>query len=182
MKVTLASAWLIAVTIAVASGQQGPPQLSPETEALAKRFPYPVIRDQRGVIPPGPRPLPSPPLGSGPWIYSTMEQRDIKVSIVTRGLSHPWSLAFLPDGSVLITERIGRLRIMRNGVLDPNPVAGVPKVLSRGTMAGLMDIALHPDFARNKWIYISYHKPVVEGVASNAILRGTWDGKALIDV
>jgi len=70
-----------------------------------------------------------------------MEQRDIKVSIVSRGLSHPWSLAFLPDGTMLITERTGRLRVVRNGVLDPNPVAGVPQVLSRGTMAGLMDIA-----------------------------------------
>jgi glucose/arabinose dehydrogenase len=83
---------------------------------------------------------------------------------------------------MLIAEKIGRLRIVRNGILDPNPVAGVPKVLSRGTMAGLMDIALHPDFAQNKWIYISYHKPIVDGVASNSILRGTWDGKALTDV
>jgi glucose/arabinose dehydrogenase len=71
---------------------------------------------------------------------------------------------------------------MRNGVLDPNPVAGVPAVLSRGTMAGLMDIALHPNFAQNNWIYISYHKPIVDGVASNSILRGTWNGKALTDV
>ena len=126
--------------------------------------------------------LPAPPLADGPWVWPTMEQRDIKVSIVTRGLSHPWSLAFLPDGSMLITEKIGRLRIVRNGVLDPNPVAGVPAVLSRGTMAGLMDIALHPDFAQNKWVYISYHKPIVDGVASNSILRGTWDGKALTDV
>jgi glucose/arabinose dehydrogenase len=55
-------------------------------------------------------------------------------------------------------------------------------VLSRATMAGLMDIALHPNFSQNKWIYISYHKPIAQGVASNAILRGTWDGKALTDV
>jgi len=117
-----------------------------------------------------------------PWVWPTIEQRDIKVSIVTRGLSHPWSLAFLPDGSMLITEKIGRLRIVRNGVLDPNPVAGTPKVLSRATMAGLMDIALHPNFVQNKWVYISYHKPIVDGVASNAIVRGTWDGQALTEV
>jgi aldose sugar dehydrogenase len=182
MKVTLISA-LIGVAVAgIVAAQQGPPQLSPATEELAKRFPYPVIRDLRGVIPRGPRPLPSPPLGSGPWVYSTFEQRDIKVSVVTTGLSHPWSLAFLPDGSILITERAGRLRILRNGVLDPTPVAGTPQVLSRGTMAGLMDIALHPDFAQNKWIYISYHKPLAPGVAANAVLRGTWDGNALTDV
>ena len=67
-------------------------------------------------------------------------------------------------------------------MLDPAPVAGTPQVLSRGTMAGLMDIALHPDFAQNKWIYISYHKPLAPGVAASSVLRGTWDGKALTDV
>ncbi|PYR18200.1 MAG: hypothetical protein DMF94_20955 [Acidobacteria bacterium] len=182
MRLTLISA-LIAVAVAgIVAAQQGPPQLSPETAELAKRFPYPVIRDLRGVIPPGPRPLPSPPLARGPWVYATFEQRDIKVSVVTNGLSHPWSLAFLPDGSILITERVGRLRIVRNGVLDPAPVAGTPQVLSRATMAGLMDIALHPDFAQNKWIYISYHKPLAPGIAANSVLRATWDGKALTDV
>ncbi|PYR40654.1 MAG: hypothetical protein DMF95_33000 [Acidobacteria bacterium] len=85
MRVMLVSALTIGVAVAVArASQQGPPQLSPATEELAKRFPYPVIRDQRGVIPPGPRPLPSPPLGDGPWISSTLEQRDIKVSVVTK--------------------------------------------------------------------------------------------------
>ena len=83
MRVMLVSALTIGVAVARAS-QQGSPQLSPATEELAKRFPYPVIRDQRGVIPPGPRPLPSPPLGDGPWISSTLEQRDIKVSVVTK--------------------------------------------------------------------------------------------------
>src|SRR5712692_2938180 len=71
-----------------------------------------------------------PPLGDGPWMYDTYERgTKIRVSVVTKGLSHPWSLAFLPDGSMLITEKVGRLRILRNGVLDPNPIAGVPKVL-----------------------------------------------------
>src|SRR5438876_7060229 len=117
MRVMLISS-LIGVTVAVGAAQPPAPQLSPETQELAKRFPYPVIRDQRGVVPPGPRPLPSPPLGDGPWLSSTLEQRDIKVSVVTRGLSHPWSLAFLPDGGILITEKAGRLRILRSGVLD----------------------------------------------------------------
>jgi glucose/arabinose dehydrogenase len=92
---------------------------------------------------------------------------------------------------MLITERVGRLRLVRNGALQPEPVKGTPKVVSISTMAGLMDIALHPRFAENKWIYISYHKPVGMGksadgkdfpLASNSILRGTWDGNQLTDV
>src|SRR5262245_40396614 len=139
MRTSLAPLLVVGAAIAaIGAAQPGPPRLSPEAEELQKRFPYPVVRDQRGVVPPGPRPLPSPPLGDGPWIYTTLEQRDIKVVVVANGLSHPWSLAFLPDGGMLITERIGRLRILRNGALDPAPVAGTPPVLSRATMAGLM--------------------------------------------
>jgi glucose/arabinose dehydrogenase len=158
-----------------------------------KKYPYPAVRDMRGVIPPGPKvpPYNSPPLGDGPFLFETYEHRNIRVVVITKGLSHPWSVAPLPDGSFLITERVGRLRVVRNGVLDPTPVVGTPQVHSQGTMAGLMDIALHPRFAENRWIYISYHKPVgkaldVNGrpsiLASNAVLRGTWDGKALTDV
>jgi glucose/arabinose dehydrogenase len=164
-----------------------------QQEPEGRQYPYPPVRDQRGVVPPGPRVAPygSPPLGDGPFELETYEQRHIRVVVVTKGLSHPWSLAFLPDGSMLVTERAGRLRLVRGGVLDPKPVSGTPPVVSRGTMAGLMDIALHPRFAENKWIYISYHKPVgtakdVEGrqapLASNSILRGTWNGSALTDV
>jgi aldose sugar dehydrogenase len=158
-----------------------------------KKYPYPEVRDMRGVVPPGPKvpPYNSPPLGDGPWMFETYEQRHIKVSVVTKGLSHPWSVAFLPDGAMLITERVGRLRLLRNGVLQAAPVKGTPQVVSISTMAGLMDIALHPRFAENKWVYISYHKPVgmgksVDGkdfpLASNSILRGTWDGNQLTDV
>jgi glucose/arabinose dehydrogenase len=159
----------------------------------AKTYPYPPVRDQRGAIPPGPRvgPWNSPPLGDGPFLFDSYEQRGLRAVVVAKGLSHPWSIAFLPDGALLITERQGRLRIVRDGKLDPAPVAGTPMVVSLGTMAGLMDIALHPRFAQNKWVYISYHKPMgtakgVDGrdapLASNAILRATWDGKALTEV
>ena len=158
-----------------------------------KKWSYPVVRDQRGVIPPGPKVAPynSPPLGDGPFMFESYEQRQLKVSVMAKGLSHPWSMAFLPGGDILITERVGRLRLVRNGMLQPNPVPGTPKVVSLGTMAGLMDIALHPRFAENKWIYISYHKPMGTGagwdgkespLASNSILRGTWDGDQLTDV
>jgi len=164
-----------------------------QPQQTQKKYSYPAVRDQRGVIPPGPRVAPynSPPLGDGPFNFETYEQRRIRVSVVTKGLSHPWSLAFLPGGDMLVTERVGRLRLVRNGVLQQNAVAGTPKVVSLGTMAGLMDIALHPRFAENKWIYISYHKPAGTGagwdgkespLGSNSILRGTWDGNALTDV
>ena len=63
---------------------------------------------------------PVPPLGDGPWVVDTAEQHKLRVSVVTKGLVNPWSLAFLPDGSMLVTERDGRLRIIRNGVLDPH--------------------------------------------------------------
>src|SRR6187397_321933 len=70
--------------------------------------------------------VPRAPLGDGPWVLDTAEQHKIKVSIVANGLVNPWSLAWLPDGSMLITERPGRLRLLKNGVLDPTPIAGLP--------------------------------------------------------
>ena len=82
-----------------------------------------------------------------PIAIETAEERNVRI-VVTKGLSHPWGMAFLPDGAILITERAGRLRIVRNGVLDPAPVAGVPMVAAQG-LSGLMDIALHPQFATN---------------------------------
>jgi aldose sugar dehydrogenase len=155
--------------------------MAPTAEGAQEvRYPYPTSRDFRGVAPP-PVVWPSPPLADGPFVLETAEQR-IRVVVVAKGLSHPWSLAFLPDGSMLVTEREGRLRIVRNGVLDPDPVGGIPKVVSRGTMAGLMDIALHPRFSENKRIYISYHKPVPDNLGSNAIMQGTWDGRSLTDM
>jgi aldose sugar dehydrogenase len=67
-------------------------------------------------------------LGDGPWTYTASGNARIRVSVVTKGLSHPWSMVWLPNGDMLITERSGQLRILRNGVLDPTPIPGVPKV------------------------------------------------------
>ena len=130
-----------------------------------------------------------PPLGDGPFVFDTGEQHKIRVSVVTKGLSHPWSLAFLPDGNILITERAGRLRIVRNGVLDQTPVAGLPQIKAQ-SLAGLMDLALHPRFNENKLVYFSYHKPdpnSAPNAPANApgvitLARGRWDGTALTDV
>ena len=138
----------------------------------------------------GPRPgISVPPLGDGPFVFDTGEQHKIRVSVVTKGLSHPWSLVFLPDGNMLISERAGRLRIVRNGVLDQMPVAGLPQVKAQG-LAGLMDLALHPRFNENKLVYFSYHKPDPNpspNAPANApgvitLARGRWDGTALTDV
>ena len=74
---------------------------------------------------------------------------------LSRGLEQPWGMAFLPDGRLLITERPGRLRVFANGRLERTPIGGVPKVYGRG-QAGLLDICLHPDFARNRVLYLSY--------------------------
>src|SRR5262249_55764130 len=75
------------------------------------------------------------------------------VTTVADGLDQPWSIAFLPDGSMLVTEIKGHVRVIRNGALDPNPVAGVPEVFAP-PYAGLMDIVLHPDFAHNQFVYL----------------------------
>jgi aldose sugar dehydrogenase len=125
------------------------------------------------------------PLGAGPWTYTTYEKNTkIRVSVVTKGLSHPWSLAFLPNGDVLITERPGRVRLMHNGVVAPEPVADLSKL----SVDVLFDIALHPDFARNGFVYLTYIKKgkAPDGKngywATTALARGKFDGKELTDV
>ena len=125
--------------------------------------------------------LPVPPLGMGPFEFDTAEKQKIRVSVVTRGLSHPWSLAFLPDGNMLVTERPGRLRIIRNGVLDPTPIVGVPRVRTDGN-GGLMDVALHPGFSDNRLVYLTYTKPVENGKGTPTLARGRLEGGALADV
>ena len=125
--------------------------------------------------------VPVPPLGAGPFVFDTAEQPKIRVTVVARGLSHPWAIAFLPDGAMLIPERSGQLRIVRNGVLDPTPVAGVPRVRTDGN-GGLMDVAIHPQFAENQLVYLTYTKPVENGKGTPALARGRLDGHALVDV
>jgi glucose/arabinose dehydrogenase len=121
-------------------------------------------------------------------VLDTGEGQRIRVSAVTTALEYPWSLAFLPDGSMLVTERPGRLRVIRNGALDPTPVAGGPASFWAvesglpGAVHGYMDVALHPKFAENRWIYLTYTKPLDEKRRVIALARGRWDGKALTDM
>ena len=125
--------------------------------------------------------VPVPPLGNGPFLFDTAEQHKIRVSVVTKGLSHPWALAFLPDGSMLITERAGRLRILRDGKLDPRPISGVPAVRTIGN-SGFMDVALHPKFAENKLVYFTYNKAGANKQIATVLGRGRLEGNALTDV
>ena len=125
--------------------------------------------------------VPVPPLGEGPWIFDTAEQHKIRVSVVARNLSHPWSIAFLPGGDMLVTERSGRLRIIRDGVLDPDPISGLPDIRVEGN-GGLQDIALHPDFSSNGLVYFTYIKPMENDWGSPSLAVGKLESGALEDV
>jgi aldose sugar dehydrogenase len=101
----------------------------------------------------------------------TSEKARFTYQVVTSGLSHPWSLAFLPDGRMLVTERAGRLRMIDSeGRLDPRPVEGLPEIAQYG-QGGLLDVVLHPDFRDNHWVYFSYAEPGSGGVGT-AVARG----------
>lgn len=101
------------------------------------------------------------------------ERHTFRVKTLTRGLEHPWSLAFLPDGRMLVTERAGRLRVVSpQGQLDARPVQGLPAIAANG-QGGLLDVVLHPDFAKNRWVYFSYAGKEGRGT-STQVARGQW--------
>ena len=109
-------------------------------------------------------------------------EADFKVVTVAEGLDTPWSMAWLPNGDMLLTERPGRLRVIRDGTLDPNPVAGVPTVHAE-SQGGLLDVVLHPDFASNQLIYLSYSKTGAQpGLSTTAVARAHFDGSRLHDL
>jgi glucose/arabinose dehydrogenase len=128
------------------------------------------------------------PLRDGPFLYHTAEQQDVRVSIVTRGLEYPYSIAFLPTGEMLVTERAGRLRIVRNGMLDPHSISGGPpsrwggKSGSVGASHGYMNVLVHPHYAQNHWIYLSYNKPLDEKNTTLAVVRARLDKGALTEL
>ena len=113
------------------------------------------------------------PVGAQPDLQRTA-LHDYRVATVADGLVVPWSIAFLPGGDILVTERAGRLRIIRGGELLPDPVPGIPAVVARG-QGGLMDVVPHPDFASNRMIYLSYSKPREDlgRMGTTAVIRGT---------
>jgi len=105
-----------------------------------------------------------------------------RVVKVADGLIHPWSIAFLPGGDMLVTERPGRLRIVRNGALVPTPVPGLPPIRSGG-QGGLLDVVPHPNFAANRLLYISYAKPSADTLqGTTAVIRARFENDRLTDV
>lgn len=106
-------------------------------------------------------------------------QTRINVETVATGLEFPWGIAFLPDGSTLVTEKVGRLRLLKDGKLSA-PISGVPKVLYGG-QAGLFDVALHPDFATNQNVYLSFAKGTEKDNATT-LIRAKFNGKTLSEV
>lgn len=116
----------------------------------------------------------------GPAAPARAREPDLRPVMLARGLDHPWGLAFLPDGRMLVTERPGRMRIVeRDGRLGP-ALAGLPPVFT-SSQAGLLDVALHPKFGDNRLVYWSYAEPG-EGGAGTAVARGRLDGTRLADV
>jgi aldose sugar dehydrogenase len=102
---------------------------------------------------------------------------DYQVNELVTGLEHPWGLALLPGGDILITERPGRVRLVRDGALRPEPVQGAPATQAGG-QGGMMDIVAHPDFESNRLVYISYSKAVAGG-RTTAVARARWEDDRL---
>src|SRR4029450_3752193 len=131
----------------------------------------------RNNTPVAPQGIKIPPLPEAPVRYETAEGQNIRVSVLARGFTHGGSMAFVPDDPILVAERGGQIKAVRNGVVDPQPVTGAPAARGQG-LSG-MDLALHPNFERNHAVYISYTKPLDEKRTTLAVARAVWDGKGL---
>jgi len=164
-----AAAWAVGLVafVALASGMPG-----------AQQAPVGAAQPAQGARGGGRGAPPAPvnTLGAGPWDLGAGRGR-VHVTLYAKDLDHPWGLAFLPEGGMLDTERPGRLRVIRNGVLDPTPIGPLPAMLAR-SLGGLLDVSLHPRFAENHLIYLAYSKPGPAGDndATTAVYRARWDG------
>ena len=164
--------------------------------AVAAAFASAVVAQQPQNI--GFKPL---TLSEPSYSFDTAEQPKIRVTPIVRGLSHPFSLAFLPNGDALVAIRASQLRIVRNAtgqggkapVLDPEPVAGIAQITPPLRNGGLHEVALHPKFAENRFVYFTYNKlgPTEPDpdpkrpprrLTAITVARGRFDGKALTDV
>lgn len=109
-------------------------------------------------------------------IYS---EPPFKPHVITSGLEHPWGMAFISKDKILVTERPGRLRVINNGKLDSKPISGLPEIAAKG-QGGLLDIALHPDFIQNGWIYLSYAGAGQGGIGTE-VVRGRLKNHQFVD-
>ena len=139
-----------------------------------------VLALAAGCAPAEPDAAPEPVAEGTPTRFDTAEYA-IRLVTVADGLAYPHSMAFLPGGSLLFTEMGGQLRLIRDGVLQAEPIRGIPEVVHDGPSKGLMDIALHPDFADNNLVYFTYDKRGEDGV-TEALGRGVFSGAELADV
>lgn len=111
----------------------------------------------------------------------TSEKHAFRLATLVTGLENPWSVAFLPDGRMLVTERAGRLRLVGADFrLDPKPIEGLPESVERG-QGGLFDVVLHPQYAQNGWIYWAYNAPGPGGWGT-ALARGKLQGQRMTEV
>ena len=124
--------------------------------------------------------------GNAPVVQT--EKHAVRVNVLTRGLEYPWSLAFLPDGRMLVTERTGRLRyVAADGTLDPAPITGLPEAVKEVGQGGLHDVVLHPEFGRNRLVYLAYNGRVAydgrgAGGDGTELARARLDGHRLVDL
>lgn len=114
-----------------------------------------------------------------PGVVKT-EEHDLRFVEITSDLEHPWGLAFLPDGRMMVTERPGRLRIITEGRLSTQSVSGLPEIAANG-QGGLLDVAIHPNFTKNNLVYLSYTASGAGGIGTE-VLRGKLQGNQLKDV
>jgi len=169
-----------AITLAVALSLQGPAtaqQPAPATPAQppAGRGGPPGTSNAPGGFPR----VPTLPFPDAPREVDTVGVK-LRAVPVVKGLENPWSIAFLPNGDMLVTERPGRLRIVRKGTLDPALITGVPQVWATG-QGGLLEVLPHPQYGKNNLLYLTYSKACEKGAATTALMRARFDGKALTD-
>lgn len=144
---------------------------------MNKVFLFPVL-----IVLPAFLILTRPAIGQNTKESSTKTGNDSSIFTVQKlytAFSNPWGMAWLPDGRMLVTERAGEILVFKNDKYTGEKLVDVPKVFNQG-QGGLMDIKLHPDYKKNKWIYISYSKPV-EGGATTAVMRFKLAGNKLTD-
>jgi glucose/arabinose dehydrogenase len=206
MRTTILGACGVLLAISVMTAQrQGAPPDAGRGQATPPAGGRAAGGGGRAATAPPPITWASPSLAEGPLMVDTALVRPVKIT-VTKGLNQPWSMVWVTDATgspiMLVTERSGKLRIIRNGVLDPTPVAGVPSDVAASGLAGLMDIQLHPKFADNKLVYLTYHKrpaaaaapaPPAQGQGQGrggggggagviTLARARWDGTKLVDL